>query len=140
MACTEVVLGELKHGRSYRSHEVFLAAEVFVADFAEALAIFLHEHAHVFGHDGDRCFTDALTELIETVVRLRRELDIYETQWETAREKVRTERRERSSEASEALLPERLAALSEQEVRALLDRVPEVVLQRLLKTEGREGG
>ena len=38
-------------------------------DFSEALAVFLHEHAHIFGYDGHRGFTDALTELIEAVVR-----------------------------------------------------------------------
>src|SRR5206468_3628288 len=39
VARTDVVLGELKHGRAYRSLNVFLAEQVFVADFAEALAV-----------------------------------------------------------------------------------------------------
>ena len=132
VARTDVVLGELKKGRGYRSQEVFLAEQVFVADFAEALAIFLHEHAHIFGHDGDRGFTDALTELIETVVRLRHELDGDEAQWEAVREKVLAERREQP-DIPVASLQERLAAMSEEEVRDLLRQVPGPIVRRLLK-------
>jgi hypothetical protein len=75
VAQTEVILGELKNARQHRSREVFLAADVFLMDFAEALAVFLHEHANIFGYDGHRGFSDALTELIETVVRQRKALD-----------------------------------------------------------------
>ena len=133
VARTDAVLGELKKGRGYRSQEVFLAEQVFEADFAEALAIYLHEHAHIFGHDGDRGFTDALTELIENVVRLRRELDGYEAQWETARKKVIKERNTQSREASTTSLQERLAVMSEGEVRSLLNQVPGAVMERLLR-------
>src|SRR5258706_14199774 len=78
VAETEIILGELKEKRSYYSREVFLSSGVFVTDFAEALAVFLHEHAHIFGRDGSRGFTDALTELLQTVLRERRNLDNYE--------------------------------------------------------------
>jgi hypothetical protein len=61
VAQTDALLGELKKGRRYGSKEVFLAAEVFVTDFAEALAVFLHEHAHIFGHDGHRGWRQRLT-------------------------------------------------------------------------------
>src|SRR5439155_5065111 len=81
VAATDAVLGELKRGRSYRDREVFLAEQVLIADFPEALAVFLHEHAHIFGYDGSRGFTDALTELLETVVRHRNDLDPYEKEW-----------------------------------------------------------
>ena len=42
------------------------------------LAVFRHEHAHIFGYDGQRVFTDALTEPLETVIRQRNVLDRYE--------------------------------------------------------------
>jgi len=132
VARTEVVLGELKRARNYRSLEVFLAEQVFVTEFAEALATFLHEHAHIFGHDGDRGFTDALTELIEVLVRLRNVMDSYETEWETARHQVQTERRITEGMQSETTLSERLAVLSETDMRSLLGRVPEAVLKRLM--------
>jgi hypothetical protein len=132
VARTDVVLGELKRARGYRDVDVFLAEQVFVADFAEALAIFLHEHAHIFGHDGDRGFTDALTELIETVVRFRAALDGHENEWETVRLQVQAERRDAGRMTQTTPLTERLAALSEPEMRDLLQRIPEVVLKRLL--------
>ena len=132
VACTEYVRGELKRGRKYGSLEVFLAEQVFVADFAEALAVYLHEHAHIFGHDGDRGFTDALTGLIEAAVRFRADMDGYEAQWETARAQVQAERRSTLPGPDETALADRLARLSEPEVRGLLHRVPEVVLKRLM--------
>lgn len=54
VAQTDIVLGQLKSGRSYRSREVFLSERVFVGEFPSSLAIFLHEHAHIFGYDGSR--------------------------------------------------------------------------------------
>ena len=48
VAETETILGQLKQSRGYREREVFLSGQVFISDFAEALAIFLHEHAHIF--------------------------------------------------------------------------------------------
>lgn len=132
VARTDVVLGELTRVRGYRSIDVYLAEKVFVADFAEALSIFLHEHAHIFGHDGDRGFTDALTELIETIVRYRAAMDGYETEWQAARVKVQAERRERERMPEHTPLDERLASLNEKEMRDLLYRIPEVVLKRLM--------
>ena len=71
LTATEAVLRELRMGRAYRSREIYLAERVFVTDFAEALAVFLHEHSHIFGADGERGFTDALTDLLETLIRER---------------------------------------------------------------------
>ncbi|MCW3051187.1 MAG: hypothetical protein JWN14_357, partial [Chthonomonadales bacterium] len=112
VARTDVVLGELKRARNYRSLEVFLAERVFVADFAEALAVYLHEHAHVFGHDGDRGFTDALTELIEAAVRFRGDMDGYEAQWEATRMRVEAERQTKALASHEKPFSDRLASLS----------------------------
>ena len=75
VAETQVLLGSLKEGRRYRSREVFLSAEVFVSDFPGAVAVYLHEHAHIIGYDGSRGFTDALTHLIESSLRCRHDLD-----------------------------------------------------------------
>ena len=72
VAQSENILGELRAHSHYCSREVFLAAKVFEADFAEAFAVFVHEHAHVFGHDGSREFTDSLTGLLEAVVSHRK--------------------------------------------------------------------
>lgn len=131
VARTDALLGALRSGRGYRSREVFLAERVFTADFPEALATFLHEHAHIFGYDGSRGFTDALTELLETVVRHRRDLDRYETQWEGVREAIRRERHARKGESDTDGLEAWLSALDEAALRQLMSRLPAAVLRKL---------
>ncbi len=130
VAMTEVVLGELKQLRSYRSREVFLAESVFDEGFARALSIFLHEHSHIFGHDGSRGFSDALTELIEVVIMHRYTLDECEEQWNQVRLEIAAERA--TQRASEPFSGEELDALGEKELRTLLRRLPLPVLEHLL--------
>jgi hypothetical protein len=134
VAATEAVLGELRRSRHHNSCEVFLAAEVFVADFARALATFLHEHVHIFGYDGSRGFTDALTSLLETVVRQRGDLDPYEAEWKEAGVRVERER-ETKPAASGGGAQEWLARKGEAELRELLARLPEAVIEGLRKGE-----
>jgi predicted metal-dependent hydrolase len=131
VATTETVLGELRQNRHYNSREVFLAAQLFEADFAEAFAVYVHEHAHVLGYDGSRGFTDALTGLLETVVLHRRDLDPYESRWLMLRELVSGERRHHATHPGPSL-EERLDLLSQQELRTILKHVPRVTLKRLL--------
>jgi len=131
VAATDVLLGQLKQGRGYKAREIFLAERVFVTDFAEALAVFMHEHAHIFGCDGGRGFTDALTELLETLIRNRQLLDEYEAAWMKAREEVETERKEKPKDHIDELPESWLANLAEKELRALIARVPQVVLRKL---------
>jgi hypothetical protein len=110
---------------------VFLAAQLFEADFAEAFAVFVHEHAHVLGYDGSRGFTDALTGLLETVVLHRRDIDPYESRWLILRELVSAERHHHATRLGPSL-EERLDLLTQQELRAILKHVPQVTLKRLL--------
>lgn len=138
VARTEVVLGELKQERSYRSHKVFLAEQVLESDFAEALAVYLHEHAHIFGYDGSRGFTDALTELLGTVVRHRQDLDTYEVEWVQARETVLRERRDAPPKDTSGEWSVRLATMSADELRAVLSRLPPVTVRSVLEAP-REG-
>jgi len=117
------ILGAFKRNRAYDSAEVCLVEEVFVAEFPEAIATFLHEHAHIFGYDGSRAFTDALTHIIETIIRLRAVLDRYEVAWDAARAKVAQER-SRSETTVRRTLEERLAALDDRSLRALVAKIP----------------
>ncbi len=134
VAETEAILGALKTGRGYQSVDVFLAASVFTEDFARALAIFLHEHAHVYGYDGSRGFTDALTELIEAAVRHRQSLDAYEGEWQTARQEVLTERGRVGLNEEQGIV-EQLEALDRDELLRLLEKVPGVVIRPLLSRD-----
>lgn len=135
VASTEVLRGQLRKDRSYRSYEVFFAEKEFEYDFAEVLAVFLHEHAHVFGRDGSRDFTDALTEIVETIVRDRAELDKYEKEYDKARKKVLRERKSSASGQEENGLRGNIDLMSEEQLRHLVKRVPPTVLRRLLPDE-----
>lgn len=132
VARTEAILGALRSER-YHSRDIFLAERVFTADFSEAMATFLHEHAHICGYDGSRSFTDALTELLDIVVRQRKDLDEHESEWEKARERVRRERQEAGDDGRGDGLQEWLAALDESGLRHVLSSVPTSVLRRLRK-------
>lgn len=131
VAATEAILGEFRRARGYWSREVFLAEDVFVADFPRAVAVFLHEHAHIFGHDGERGFTDALTELLETVIRLRGALDQYEADWDRAREKVESERSRTKNAPVGESLDTWIATLGEAELRSLIARIPVDMIRQL---------
>jgi hypothetical protein len=132
VADTDAILGALREGQGYGRVDVFLAASVFSGDFPRALAIFCHEHAHMFGYDGERGFTDALTELIEAMARERALLDDYERDWESARKIVLNERRT-DPRSSQEPVADRIRSLTREELLSLLEKVPSTVLSRILK-------
>ena len=76
-------------------------------------------------------FTDALTELLETVIRQRSVLDRSEKDWEVAHKEVERERKRNRDARPEEPPEEWLATLGEAELRALLTRVPHAVLRKL---------
>ena len=131
---SDKVLGELKRCRSYRSHDVYLAERIFVGDFATAMATFLHEHAHIFGNDGSRGFTDALTEMFESVVRHRNLFDASEKEWNLLCNDVKVERNctKPTDEDESAKL---LSGMDIQDMRSLLYKVPLIMLKSLIDSE-----
>jgi hypothetical protein len=133
-----VLLGQLRRDRQYRVRDVFLSATLFTSDFAEALAVFLHEHAHIFGYDGDRGFTDALTELIESVIRHRDALSRHEEEWDRARKAVIRERRLTGARDEFEDLHEWVTSLGEDELRALVGEIPPLTLSKLRRKLGLE--
>jgi hypothetical protein len=121
----ETLLGQLRRDRGYRSTEVYLDQRVFVGDLGHAAATFLHEHAHIFGWDGSRGFTDALTEMLETVMREHSQLAAYEQQWEAAAATVRQEREAAGAVAADAEdVHHYVASLDAEALRALLGAMP----------------
>lgn len=132
VAATDVLLGEFKEQRGYRTLEIFLAESLFVADFAHALAVFLHEHAHVHGYDGSRSFTDALTELIETIVRDRLALNAHESYWQKAVEVVAAERK-KAGEGPESNLLAELEPLDRDALLRLVRGLPRSLVAQALK-------
>ena len=134
VADTEAIMGALKHGRAYQSIEVYLAADVFVEEFARALAVFLHEHAHIFGYDGSRGFTDALTDLIEGVILHRKVLENYERDWHDARDQVLAERGTAVIDIEQSIRM-RYQDLDRKALLRLLEQVPGIVLRPLLPAD-----
>jgi len=131
---SKIVLGQLKTGRGYRSRDVFLADSIFVGDFAAAVATYLHEHAHIFGTDGSRGFTDALTEMLESVVRNRTQFDVIEAEWEVLRSAIEEERQNHAP-AVNGYSKGCLEDLNEFELRALLSKVPTSTLKRIREAQ-----
>jgi len=130
--------GALQQYRGYYSVEVFLERGFFVSDFDQALAAFLHEHAHVFGHDGSHGFTDALTDLFATLVSHRHLLDRYAGDWEAIRGEVIKERLASPQNAEESMsVMSFLASLSDPDMRTLFlemcGRFPVAELEALAK-------
>lgn len=126
---SDKILGELKSGRAYRSRDVFLAQSLFVGDFAAGMATHLHEHAHIFGSDGSRGFTDALTEMFESIVRNREQFDAIEADWEVLRAAIQEERTHQKPQEDDSA--KWIEDLSEYELRSLLLKVPPSTLKRL---------
>lgn len=74
--------GALKEYR-YRSRKtVYLARDIVAGPFPRAVAVFIHEHAHVLGHDGSRGFTDALTWILRSAIEHREAFTPLEREWE----------------------------------------------------------
>ncbi|ELP32915.1 hypothetical protein [Rhodopirellula baltica] len=123
VAETEALLGQFKKALPYRTSQVFLAASVFEADFATAISVFLHEHTHIYGYDGGREFTDALTWLLAAVIRNRKGIDQFERDWRTAARKVAAERKANTNRSDQEV-ETTITALSESEMRQLLGMLP----------------
>ncbi|HMB06981.1 MAG TPA: hypothetical protein VKP69_25000 [Isosphaeraceae bacterium] len=138
ISSSDVVLGQLRRDRQYGMRDVFLSTTLFTSDFAEALAVFLHEHAHIFGYDGSRGFTDALTELIESIIRHRDALNRHEESWEQARKAVVRERKMTGATDEFEELHEWVSSLSEDELRALVGEIPPLTLSKLRRKLGLE--
>ena len=51
--------------------------------FAEALSTYLHELAHVFGGDHTIGFSQALTEIIEILLRETESIEAAKREWES---------------------------------------------------------
>lgn len=78
-------MGTLRLRTGMSRPRIYLTEQIFSFEFSKAFALFIHEHAHFYGYDGDREFTDALTWMFEATVRLRHELTHFEQLWNSRR-------------------------------------------------------
>ena len=93
IADTHQILGAWQRTREYKSREIFFAARLFLGPFKTSLSTYLHECSHLFGNDGSRGFTDALTQLIESLTERPYVLANYAARWDELSNAVGRERR-----------------------------------------------
>ncbi len=128
IAETDILLGEYKRHRNYRSTEIFLSAQLFTGDFSQAFSVFLHEHGHIVGHDGSRAFTDILTEMLAAAILYRSMFSRVEKKWAAAVGTVWKERETEPGKNPHDMLDE----LSREELLKLLKAMPQGILSGLL--------
>lgn len=133
VGASDEIIGELKSKRNWQERTVFLNKAVFEFSFGDAMAVLLHEWGHIYGHDGSRSFTDALTEFIAQIIANRRLFDRFEQHWTRQLAAVRAER-ETLDEAYS--IQSRLSFLSDAQKTRLLKDIPEDELFKLLKRNG----
>ena len=119
--------------------DVFLSTTLFTSDFAESAGpCSSTSMPHIFGYDGGRGFTDALTELIESIIRHRDALTRHEESWEQARKAVIRERKMTGARDEFEELHEWVTSLSEDELRVLVGEIPPLTLSKLRRKRGLE--
>jgi hypothetical protein len=129
------LIGELRRGRSYRSRNVYLSQSFFLFDFPDALAILIHEWGHIYGFDGSRSFTDALTQFLGAIIKGRNELDKVEKQWSKISLELRNMYLNEKSLPRMHILIERL---TNEQKSQLLKSIPEDELLKLIEKENIE--
>ncbi len=77
-------------------------------------------------------------ELLETVIRERKNLDQYEARWDQAREKVVRDRGEAVSQPDTNPLDHVLDSINETQLRKFIKRLPQATVKRALETSEEE--
>ncbi|MBT4482899.1 MAG: hypothetical protein HOC71_04380 [Candidatus Latescibacteria bacterium] len=131
---SDEIIGELQKKRGFREKNIFLSTKVFTLEFSESLAILLHEWQHVYGHDGSRSFTDALTHLIAAIIRIKATdmLINAEKQWDSISSKIKKAQGNPEGASHLFLIIDRLS--SDQKSK-LLKNVPKNELIKFLEKE-----
>ena len=129
---SDKLVGELRIERSYRSNDVYLSKKFFLLDFAESLAILMHEWGHIYGFDGSRRFTDALTEFIVGIIEKRGTLDDVEEKWKEISLEIMTD------QVHDKTIPQMhtiIDKLTDEQKAQLLKSIPNVELLKLIEKE-----
>ncbi len=129
---TEELVGELKLGRVFRVKEVYLSQSFFTFKFNIALSVLLHEWGHIYGFDGSRGFTDALTEILSIIIEQRNELNDVEIKWNKISLKIANKQIKTESPHKIHLILDKLT--NKQKIQ-LLKSLPEDELLKLIEKE-----
>lgn len=127
------VIGELKQKRDYHDQHIFLNTIFFTFSFSDALAILLHEWAHLYGYDGSRSFSDALTYFISLILRKEMTIEkiaLWQKKWEHAVSQIKTER---SNIPEHNVIAEIRTHLQPDRMKRVLDLIPDDELYKLFE-------
>jgi hypothetical protein len=130
------VIGELKIKRDYTKQHIFLNKIFFTFPFSDALAIFLHEWAHLYGGDGGRSFSDALTGFISLILKNEKaleELKTYADLWKEISVNVINERKDSASNLN---ISELFDNLPKEKIKEILMSIPQEKCFKLLERNG----
>ncbi len=128
---SEEIIGELRIGRKYDSADFYLSQNFFLLPFSSALSILLHEWGHIYGYDGSRQFSDALTCIIAEIIKQRNKVDYIEKMWGMISQKISVKQFNQSS--SKILLV--VDKLTNKQKIQLLKSIPEGELLKLIEKE-----
>jgi hypothetical protein len=129
---SDKIIGQNK-SQNYKEKQIFLNARFFTYQFSDAVAILLHEWTHIYGYDGSRMFSDALTEIIALILKNKTVLNTlssFEEKWNSLVEKIKNERDERDVEINSYNIIENL---SREQLKYLLKNISENDLNELIK-------
>jgi hypothetical protein len=130
------IIGELKTKRDYTKQHVFLNKIVFTLPFNDALAILIHEWSHMYGGDGGRSFSDALTGFISLILKNEKaleELKTYVSRWKEILTNVQNERKDSISNLN---LDELFDNLPTEKIKEILMSIPPEECFKLLEKNG----
>ena len=128
---SDEIIGELKKKRNYREEHIFLNKVFFQFDFANAISILIHEWANIYGNDGSRTFSDALTGFIALILNneeLLNDIRHYQIRWQKLCKKVQDERSKNASHFYDLI-----DTLQLNQLISILKNVPEDELFLLLE-------
>jgi hypothetical protein len=88
----DTILGEYRTAYYNDGKEhIFLGTKIFTMPFTHAVGVLLHEWSHIYGGDGSKEFTYALTDFIILILshkNLIEKLNNYEKEWKTITSEV----------------------------------------------------
>lgn len=128
----EEIIGELKKKRGYNQQHVFINRDFFTFPFNEALAILLHEWAHIYGGDGSRTFSDALTHFIALILKSENaitSLKNYEKNWDLNVIKIKEEREIIQNDSQ---LDNIVSNLSNEQLEQIIKEIPREEIFKIL--------
>ncbi len=80
----QVKLARMSNRRGeHRGDAIVLNVLLLGGDFSEALSVYLHELCHEYGRDGDARFSDALTAMLQVMVREAKMVSCFQEAWQT---------------------------------------------------------